>query len=159
MARIQHFLVSSQESKTMPSQTASCSLKLNDGLGTPHTASFCAADLSSFSSADLSSMIASWVDRNSCGEYEKELKVSSGMNFKTIAMRHHTPDKITIEEPRRSVGCTTYQSSQDIIDDLPSSDPDWLKSPKRRCTNYTMEGQNFLRYHNCSTPRLAVLNS
>ncbi len=129
-------------------QAPNTSIKLKDDLAAVQSASFCSADLSSFSSADLSSMIASWVDRNSCGEYEKELKVSSGMNFKTIAMRQHTSDKNSRENPRRNFG-TTYQSCQEVAtDDSLSSDSDWNRSAKRRCTYNVMDGQYFLRYEN-----------
>jgi hypothetical protein len=134
----------------MTTQSPSCSSKLKDDFGAAQTASFCASDFSSFSSADLSSMIASWVDRNSCGEYEKELKVSSGMNFKAIAMRQHASEKNSTEKCRRSsVGCTPYQSNQDTATDGVATDQDTatdLPSPKRRCTYNTMDGQNFLRY-------------
>ena len=57
----------------------------------------CSADLSSFSSSDLSSMIAAWVDQRTYVEYEKELKISSGMNFRTVAMMQHGCDDATKE--------------------------------------------------------------
>ncbi len=57
------------------------SFMLKEEIRTPHSATVCASDLPSYSSADLSSMIAAWVDQSSCREYEKELEISAGMNF------------------------------------------------------------------------------
>ena len=115
---------------------------------------FSASDLSSFSSSDLSSMIAAWVDQNSCCEYEKELKVSSGIGFRTIAMKQYVSEqsqkehsgvhadkcfRVPIDRPIHSLnqGSILYESCRDTNEDESAVQRDCWRSPKRSCAQST----------------------
>ena len=77
-------------------------------------------------------MIASWVDRNTCSEYETELKISSGTGFKAIAMRKRSSEASsseTQEEPKNQEDARLSQRNSSGQGRVSPSD---LVS-KRRC--------------------------
>ena len=112
--------------------------------------SYGASDLCSYSSVDLSSMIASWVDRNSCSEYETELKVSAGKDFKAIAMKKRNSEANIDELQSRQdetmqslpgVQCSSKEGSVHSISYINS----WPRSTKRHCSSEASSTPDFLR--------------
>ena len=148
-----YFIFSLQDTAPLPNETripgqvkhGSSTLKKSS-----RSHSYGAADLSSFSSVDLSSMIASWVDRNSCSEYETELKVSAGTNFKAKAMKRRASTSYLNEDDAQSLpNSTTIQhsffsepSARSISSDMNS----WANSSKKLCSLGASNSQDFLRY-------------
>ena len=135
------------KSRTLFVDTIRNSMKSDDTVGESSLSSFCAAELSSCSSKDLSSMIASWVDRNSCSEYEKELKLSSGSNFRAIAMRKCRSETLQAEKlfdsSKKVESLGSNRNRKACTDETQADDPLPSDRPSKR--QRSLEIQDFSR--------------
>jgi hypothetical protein len=137
--------VKNQSSRSIMELKPSCSFVHRDGGAIGISA------LPSFSSKDLSAMISAWVDQSN-DEYVREMTISSGKNFKNIALQQHLSkqscDQQIDPENMLKAPFPNPEAVLDahLFDDM--SDPLERKSLKRTCEELftSMSSNKISRY-------------